>query len=127
MIIRFQADADLNHNIVVGVLRREPEIDFQTALTAELEGLPDNTVLEIAAREKRILVSHDLKTMPFHFAEFITTQTSPGVLIVSQSLPMQEAIDSLIAIALMYILWGKGDRDAKVSTFSILFPKSLNP
>ncbi len=98
MIIRFQADADLNHNIVVGVLRREPEIDFQTALTAELEGLPDNTVLEIAAREKRILVSHDLKTMPFHFAEFITTQTSPGVLIVSQSLPMQEAIDSLILI-----------------------------
>ncbi|MDJ0901877.1 MAG: DUF5615 family PIN-like protein [Xenococcus sp. MO_188.B8] len=98
MIIRFQADADLNHNIVVGVLRREPKIDFQTALTAELEGLPDNTVLEIAAREKRILVSHDLKTMPFHFAEFITTQTSPGVLIVPQSLPMQEAIDSLILI-----------------------------
>ena len=29
MIIRFQADADLNHNIVVGVLRREPKIDFQ--------------------------------------------------------------------------------------------------
>ena len=98
MIISFQADADLNHNIVIGVLRREPTIDFQTALTAGLEGVPDKTVLAIAAREKRILVSHDQKTMPFHFAEFITTQTSPGVLIVPQSLPIREAIDSLILI-----------------------------
>jgi hypothetical protein len=31
MNIRYQADADLNQAIVTGVLRRDPEIDFQTA------------------------------------------------------------------------------------------------
>lgn len=30
MTVRFQADADLNAEIVAGVLRREPSIDFQT-------------------------------------------------------------------------------------------------
>jgi hypothetical protein len=33
---RFQADADLNEDIVKGVLRREPGIDFQTATSAGL-------------------------------------------------------------------------------------------
>ncbi len=31
MTVRFQADADLKAEIVAGVLRREPSIDFQTA------------------------------------------------------------------------------------------------
>ena len=31
MKVRFQADADLNEDIVAGVQRRVPEIDFQTA------------------------------------------------------------------------------------------------
>ena len=39
MKVRFQADADLNEDIVSGVLRRVPEIDFQTANEAELESL----------------------------------------------------------------------------------------
>ncbi len=52
---KFQADADLNEDIVTGVLRRMPEIDFQTATEAALEGVPNENVLEIATRENRIL------------------------------------------------------------------------
>ena len=37
---RFQADADLNEEIVSGLLRRHPEIDFQTAEEGEIRGLP---------------------------------------------------------------------------------------
>lgn len=98
MTIRFQADADLNRNIIIGILRREPSIDFQTALTAKLEGLPDQEVLAIAAKEGRILVSHDQRTMPFNFADFITTRTSSGILIVPKTLLISEVIDSLILI-----------------------------
>jgi predicted nuclease of predicted toxin-antitoxin system len=60
--VRYQADADLNQAIVTGVLRREPTIDFQTAFAAKLEGVKDQEVLAIAARQERILVSHDRKT-----------------------------------------------------------------
>jgi predicted nuclease of predicted toxin-antitoxin system len=84
--IRFQADADLNQFIVVGVQRREPDIDFRTAKDAGLRGLTDFEVLEIAARDNRILVSQDFKTMPAAFARFLHAHGSPGVLIVPQSM-----------------------------------------
>lgn len=98
MKIRFQADADLNEDIVNGVIRRVPEVDFQTAKDAGLEGLPDERVLTLAAGEGRILVSQDWKTMPYHFAEFITAHSSPGVLIIPQQLGVHEAIEELIMI-----------------------------
>jgi hypothetical protein len=78
MKARFQADADLNEDIVMAVLRREPDIDFQTAYEAGLRGLPDDAVLARALEENRILVSHDRRTMSRHFAEFIVAHTSPG-------------------------------------------------
>ena len=87
MSIRFQADADLNQIIVLATIRREPSIDFQTAGAADLAGLADLRVLQRAAREGRILVTHDQRTMPRHFGEFITAETSPGLLIVPQYLP----------------------------------------
>ena len=56
------------------------------------------TILEIAAQERRILVSHDRRTMPLHFADFIVENKSYGVLIVPQDISIPEAIDNLILI-----------------------------
>ncbi len=98
MNVSYQADADLNQAIVTGVLRQEPTIDFQTALVAGLEGVKDSEVLAIAAQQRRILVSHDRKTMPSEFAEFITSNHSAGVIIVSQKLPVEVAIEELLII-----------------------------
>lgn len=98
MKIRFQADADLNQDIVTGVLRREPNIDFQTSNMSNLSDLSDLEVLSFVAQESRLLVSHDQRTMPKYFAEFITTQTSFGVIIVLQSLRVSEVIIKLIDV-----------------------------
>lgn len=95
---RFQADADLNRHIVLAAKRREPMVDFRTAQDARLSGLSDDDVLAFAASEGRILVSHDRQTMPQHFGEFIQRQTSPGLLIVSQHLPVSAAADELLLI-----------------------------
>jgi hypothetical protein len=57
--IRFQADADLKQAIVTGTIRREPNIDFQSAYAAGLEGKLDREVLAIAAEDGRVLVTHD--------------------------------------------------------------------
>jgi hypothetical protein len=57
--LRFQADADLNQIILHAVIRREPTLDFQTAEAAGLAGLRDPAVLVLAAREGRVLVTHD--------------------------------------------------------------------
>jgi len=45
MNVRFQADADFNHTIVAGILRRFPEVDFRTARQAGLEGVPASSLL----------------------------------------------------------------------------------
>ncbi|HEX9961737.1 MAG TPA: DUF5615 family PIN-like protein [Pyrinomonadaceae bacterium] len=98
MKVKFQADADLNEDIVTGVLRRISEIDFQTATEANLQGVSDDNVLEIASRENRILVTHDRRTMPKHFAEFIRHQDCAGVLIVSRKLEISSVIEEIVLI-----------------------------
>lgn len=98
MKIKFQADADLNEDILTGVLRREPQIDFQTADEADLRHRDDRDVLRQAAREGRVLVTHDRRTMPHHFADFINTETSPGLFIISQRTDVRAAIEELLMI-----------------------------
>ena len=98
MKVLYQADADLNIAIVLGTIRAEPSIDFQTAVEAGLQGRPDPKVLAIAARDGRIIVTHDHKTMPQHFADFIADNSSPGVLIVPQHIAISTAIHELVLI-----------------------------
>ncbi len=59
MAVRFLADANLHHAIVSGCLRRESSMDFLSANVAGLESMPDPDVLALAARQNRILVTHD--------------------------------------------------------------------
>jgi hypothetical protein len=76
MTVRFQADADFNETILLAIIRREPAIDFQTASLGNIIGRSDPEVLAMAAGEGRVLVSHDQRTMPHHFADFITNRES---------------------------------------------------
>lgn len=110
MKIRFQADADFNEDIVAGVLRREPRVDFQTAGEAGLRGLGDLQALAMAAKEGRILVSHDRKTMPRHFADFLQSNSSPGLFIVSQKTDLLSAIEGLIFV------WAASEAEEWVNT-----------
>jgi hypothetical protein len=97
--VRFLADADLNYAVVHGLRLREPFIDFKTANDAGLEGLSDPEVLELAAREERVLVSHDKSTMPVHFtARAESGLRSPGVLLALPSASVGEIIESLLII-----------------------------
>jgi hypothetical protein len=95
---RFQADADFNEEIVSGLLRNHPELDFQTAQEAVIRGLPDPEVLARTADDRRILVTHDRRTMPSHFADFIQRRESPGVIIISQRVSVRRAMDELTLV-----------------------------
>ncbi len=98
MKIKFQADEDLKILIIYAVKRLEPAIDFRTAVEANLLKLKDVEVLERAASENRILVSHDRKTMPRHFADFIQTKTSSGLIIVGQNKNVREVAENIVDI-----------------------------
>jgi predicted nuclease of predicted toxin-antitoxin system len=96
--LRFQADEDFNQTIVLAIIRREPGIDFQTATQAGLKGRQDPEVLAFSAKTGRILVTHDVKTMPGHFARLIQEVTSPGVLLVPQHLSIAEAVEEIVLL-----------------------------
>lgn len=96
---RFQADAELRSELVSGVVRREPAIDFQSARDQLENGTADPLVLRMAALEGRILVSHDVGTMPGHFRRFLAEEgRSPGVLLIPQAVTTAEAIEELAMI-----------------------------
>jgi hypothetical protein len=98
-MVRLQADADFNQIIVAAVVRKDPAVDLRTATLAELEGMSDLQVLAHAAAEGRVLVTHDAKTMPRHFAEFVRSRDSAGVVVVPQHLPVSMVVEELLLIA----------------------------
>ena len=114
MEIRFQADADLNQLLVSAVLRREPKINFQTAFQAKLANLDDPQVLQFAAVEQRILVTHDRRTMPYHFAKFIKESTSSGVIIVSQQISVYQFVEDII------LIWSATEMDDWINRIAAL-------
>jgi hypothetical protein len=96
---RFLADANVDGGIIKGLKRLQPNIEFHSANEMQLEGVPDPEVLAIAAGEGYILITHDLRTMPQHFGDFLASgQHSPGVILVPQSAPMGAILDTLLLI-----------------------------
>lgn len=114
MRIRFQADADLNHIILAALTRRVPEVDFGSAAEAGLGGMADTAVLAQTAEEGRVLVSHDQRTMPSHFAEFIQTTSSSGVIIVPQALGVLQTVEELL------LVWSASDAEEWINRIAYL-------
>ena len=99
MSIGFLADADLNRAIVTGVQRREPALDFLTSNEAGIEGQGDPDVLEFAASQGRVLVSHDTSSMPVHFFDRLRSgRSSPGVFLVRQRAPVGQVVESILLV-----------------------------
>ena len=96
---RFLADHDLNEHIIAGVLRREPAIEFIRSREIGLADRPDSEVLEFAAAQRLIVVSHDVNTMPAAaFARLQENTVFAGLLMVAQSEPVGPIIDELLLI-----------------------------
>jgi hypothetical protein len=98
-MIRYLADAALNHAIVAACLRREPAMDFLSAHQAGLQGHSDTEVLALAAAQHRILVTSDFRTIPGCFAQFLQTPGDcAGVFLVKQGTPVADVIDTLLLV-----------------------------
>ncbi len=98
---RFLADNDLKDQIVLGVLRREPTIVMTRLREIGLAKTPDDQVLEFAAREGFIVVSHDVNTMrAAAIARIQNDQEMAGLLLIHQRSPLAQTIDDLILIGI---------------------------
>lgn len=98
--VKFLFDEDFNGRIVRGVRRRLPNLDTLTIPQVGLRKAPDPTVLERAASEGRVVVSHDHNTMRSYAEERLTDGLlMSGLILVRQDYPIGQAIEDLVLIA----------------------------
>ncbi|MGO8764621.1 MAG: DUF5615 family PIN-like protein [Limisphaerales bacterium] len=89
-------DENLNHRILRGLLRSIPHLDYSLVASSALKGADDPAVLELAAGQKRVFVTHDLRTVPKHAYERVKTGLPmTGVIAVPDDLPIGRAIEDL--------------------------------
>lgn len=98
-MIRFLLDENFNGKVVRGLRLRNPDVDMIRVQDTEIYGAKDQIVLEWAAREGRILLTHDLDTMTKYANERIVQELPmAGVIFVSDTLPVAKVIDDLLAV-----------------------------
>ena len=61
--MKFAADENFDNDILRGLFRVLPNLDMVRVQDAGLSGVEDPEVLEWCARENRILLTHDVRTI----------------------------------------------------------------
>jgi len=99
-VLRLAADENFNNVILSGLRRRRPDLDVLRVQDAALEGADDPTVLRWAAREDRVLLTHDVTTMTRHAYDLVRAgEPMAGVLEVRRSVPVGQAIEEILLAA----------------------------
>lgn len=99
-MLRLAADENFNGDVVRGLLRRKSDVDIVRVQDAGLSGADDPAVLEWAAREERVLLSHDVSTLTrFAWQRVQNRQAMPGVFEVSRDLPIGQVIEDIVLLA----------------------------
>ena len=93
------ADENFNNNIVRGVLRRKPEADIVRVQDVGLSGADDPSVLEWAAQQGRVLLTHDVSTITrYAYQRIEAGQEMPGVFEVSRTTPIGPVIEDIVLL-----------------------------
>lgn len=92
-MIPLAADENFNSDIVRGLLRRKADIDIVRLQDVGLSGADDAAILEWAAQQGRVLVTHDVSTLTkYAYARISAGQPMPGVFEVSSRVSIREYI-----------------------------------
>lgn len=99
-MLRLAADENFNGAIVRGLLRRQAVLALVRIQDAGLSGITDPDLLAWAAREQRVILTHDVTTLR-QFAEDRARARlpMPGVFEVGEHLSIRAAIEDLLLIA----------------------------
>jgi hypothetical protein len=99
-MLHFAVDENLNYNIVRGLLRCKTDLNIVRIQDVGLSGKGDATILEWAAQENRILLTHDVTTITKYAYERINDGLlMPGVVEIKMNSPLGDIIDDIILLA----------------------------
>lgn len=99
-MIRLVADENFNNDIVRRLLRLRPNLDIVRVQDVGLRTADDPVILDWAAREQRILLSHDKRTIPrYAYERIVSGLPMPGVFIVSRDVAARLVIEDIVLLA----------------------------
>ena len=99
-MLSFASDENFNNDIVRGLLRRKPDLDIVRVQDVGFSGRDDPAILEWAASEGRILLTHDSTTMiDYAYDRVRAGKSTPGVVEVPDDVPIGKAIEDILLIA----------------------------
>lgn len=99
-MIRFLADENFDNDIVRGVRRHYPTIDIVCVQEVGLRTDRDEAILEWAAENGCILLTHDVRTMTHHARNRVDAGLPmPGVFEVSRLVPKGVVIEEIRIVA----------------------------
>jgi hypothetical protein len=99
-MLRLISDENFNGDIVRGLLRRHPELELVRVQDVGLSQTPDPEILEWAAGQGRVLLSHDISTVPpAAYQRIGDGKPMPGIFIVSDRMPIGLAIDEILFLS----------------------------
>jgi len=95
-MLRLLIDENFNHRILRGLTRRCPSLDFVLAEQAGLKQADDRDVLTWAARENRVILTHDIKTLvPDAKRLILSGESMVGVILVPYRMNIGRAVNDL--------------------------------
>ena len=98
--LRFLADENFESAILRGLLRRNTEIDIVRVQDRGLSGAEDQMILEWAAENGRIVLTHDLRTMPaFAYERLGKNKKMTGLIVMRPDIHIGTAIEDILLIA----------------------------
>ncbi len=99
-MVTFLADENFNNRILRGMQHIVPEIDFIRVQDTAFYKAHDKAILAFALSENRALLTHDIKTIPKFCEQNLEGGISnPAVFVVKESMPIGEAIEDLVMVA----------------------------
>ncbi len=98
-MLRLLSDENFHGDIVRGLSLRAPNLDLQRVQDVGLRQLEDPEILEWAAQNDRILLTHDRATIPdFAYDRVLKEQPMPGAFIVNNQMAIRQAIDEILLL-----------------------------
>jgi len=98
-MLRLLSDENFNGDIVRGLFLRQPTLDLLRVQDVGLRKVDDPAILDWAASNGRILLTHDRATMPdFAYERLSQGQQMSGLFVINDRMPVRQVIDELLLL-----------------------------
>lgn len=97
--MRFLADENFHGAMFRGIIAAYPDLDIIRVQDTDFVGTNDEFLLEVAARQSAILITHDANTIPKYANNRVQAGLPmPGIILVIDGTPIGRAVSDLVMI-----------------------------